>query len=362
MTLLRTMRPATYQCPRSGDPLRLEDDVLVSTSGEARYQLRNGVPVFLRYPEAEDEAGRQRLALLNRVARESGWRRALDEAYADDAKLVDYVTNPKRTAFIDELLPLKREHVLLEIGAGLGQLTVPLAERVAEVHGLEVVAGQAEFALERARQSGCENVQIACGGDDCRLPYADGSFDGVVLNLVLEWCGGRCVDRPFVESQKLLLAEISRVLKPGGFAYIVTKNRYAMHYLVGKRDEHARRMRFGNALPRPIMNWALRRRGCERAPGLLHSFNALRRLVRGAGFGRIDAYWAAPEMRFPDRYIPLDAASVRAARREGGFRQAGFRSVNMIMRCVPAALVKHFTHGLVFLATKAEDSASGREA
>ena len=68
--------------------------------------------------------------------------------------------------------------------------------------------------VERARQSGCDNVQIAAGGDDLLLPFADGVFDVVVMNNVLEWLRlpGRSVAS--TAAQKLMLCEIKRVLKP----------------------------------------------------------------------------------------------------------------------------------------------------
>jgi hypothetical protein len=74
-------------------------------------------------------------------------------------------------------------------------------------------------------------------------------------------------------------------------------------------------------------------------------------MIQSAGFNHIQPYWAAPEMRFPDRYVPLDVASVSQARREG-LRQGAFRSTDRLMRFVPAGWVKHLTQGLVFVATK----------
>lgn len=342
---------AVYQCPRSDSALLAQDHELLSVTGGQRYEVKRDVPTFLHYEPMEGEATRQKLERLNNRAAEVGWRAALDEVYPDDPGMVRYVTDDRRLEFL-RLLPIASDDRVLEIGPGLGQFTAALAEQAGEVYGLEIVQGQAEFALQRARQMGRENVSVACGGDDCILPYQDEAFDGVVLNLVLEWCGGRCETRPLAESQTLMLREIARVLKPGGFLYLATKNRYALHYLLGKRDEHAWGIRFGNALPRPLMRWLCRRAGHPRSGGYLHSFNALSKLLQSAGFDHLQPYWAAPEMRYPERYIPLDAPSVRAARRKADFREGAFRSTQMLMPWVPAPCVKHVTHGLVFLATK----------
>ena len=141
---------------------------------------------------------------------------------------------------------------ILEIGPGLGQFTAALARRSRHVHALEVVPEQAEFALIRARQEGARNVSVAIGGDDCRLPYRNDVFDGIVLNLVFEWCGSRNDSESHAKAQTRLLQEMARVLRPGGFLYLATKNRFALRLLLGGTDEHMSNMRFGSALPRRL--------------------------------------------------------------------------------------------------------------
>ena len=323
------------------------------------YPVHAGIPNFLRFPAAEDELTATRLERLNRLTREKGWQAGLRTVYSDSAALVSYVTDGARASFID-LLPLTRDCDVLEIGPGLGQLTAFLARRVRSVCALEVVAGQAEFAAERCRQEGVQNVHFAVGGDDCRLPYEDQSFGLVVVNLVFEWCASRCPDEPITRVQRRLLDEIARVLAPGGSLYLATKNRFALTYLIGKPDEHCYGLRFGNALPRWLAGLLLRRRGHSRPFGLLYSHNKLKALLRDVGFERIDSYWAAPEVRYPTHYVPTDAVSVREARGKAGFVQGEMRSTRMLMPLIPARLVKHFTPGLAFLATKREQIALSR--
>jgi SAM-dependent methyltransferase len=285
------------------------------------------------------------------LALDEGWRAALDSVYGEHSPMVCYVTEAARASFID-LLPLTEQSEVFEIGPGLGQFTALLARRAKSVHALEVVAGQAEFAAERCKQSGVINVHFAVGGDDCRLPYADGVFDVVVGNLVFEWCASRCLDEAEEVVQNRLLAEMHRVLKRGGSVYLATKNRFALRHLIGKPDEHCHEMRFGSALPRWIAQYLLRLKGHRRPLGRLYSHNALKGMLRRVGFDKIDSFWAVPEMRMPTHYVPIDAASVRKARRRDGFIQAELRSARFLMPMIPAGLVKHFTPGLAFLATK----------
>ena len=340
-----------YACPSTRSPLRLENDTLIAESGGAVYPVLAGIPQFLRFESVEDDQTRAQLDRLNRLARVHGWHKALLSVYGENAPSVRYVSDLGRSSFID-LLPLTTQTDVLEIGPGLGQFTYHLARRARSVYGLEVVASQAEFAAERCRQEGMTNVHLAAGGDDCRLPYGDETFELVVVNLVLEWCGMRCLDEALVDVQQRLLSEICRVLKPGGALYLATKNRFALRLLIGKSDPHCYGVHFGSALPRRLSQLLVRLRDQSRPFGMLHSYVALQAMLRDAGFGKIESFWATPEMRFPIQYVPTDTTSIRKARRNPGFVQGEGRSTRLLMRFIPASLVKYFTPGLAFLATK----------
>ncbi|HUU96924.1 MAG TPA: class I SAM-dependent methyltransferase [Phycisphaerae bacterium] len=335
-----------YACPDARVPLQRIGDELISPATGRRFIISRGIPQFLRYVPVEDAESAARLARLNRLAEEEGWRVALEKSWPD---VLRYVTDERRASYIG-LLPLTAESRVLEIGAGLGQHTCILARRARSVHALEVVPAQALFIAQRCREVGIRNVSVACGGDDCALPYSGRSFDVVVANLVLEWCGSRaCGDRP-EDAQNRLLAEAHRVLKPGGVFYVATKNRYALTYLLGGRDEHVNGMRFGNALPRPLMRLC-RPVMKKKATGMLHSYSGLRGMLAFAGFNRIQSYWPVPDIRCPDRYISTDRDSVRAALRDPT-AAVGTPRLSRIIRLLPPSLIKHVAHGLVFVAWK----------
>ncbi|RYD83956.1 MAG: class I SAM-dependent methyltransferase, partial [Sphingomonadales bacterium] len=300
----------------------------------------HGVTLFPAVSMAEDAETLERLERLVMLAREKGWRSALDEA-GGDADTIAYVTSEDRLGFFD-ILPLAPDQALLEIGASLGQIAIPLARRVATVDALEVVSGQAQFCAERARQEGLANIRVAAGGADCRLPFGDASFDGAVLNLVLEWCADR-EGADHEAAQRRLLGEIARVLKPGGFLFLQTKNRYALRLLLGGRDEHMFGLRWGSTLPRWLGRIVA---GGRRPNGWLHSYPHLAAMIAKAGFSRTEGYWAAPEMRRPQKLVPLDPASVRAFRRGGGIAQGETRKTRLLMALLPARLVRYVTPGL----------------
>lgn len=339
---------SSYACPRTHQPLLRQGDALVAPDGR-RYPIVDGVPRFLAYPppgEQRIEALRRALALAPRL----GWRDALAEA-TNDPSAVAYVTTPQRAAYV-ELLPLGPTTRVLEVGCSLGQGTLALARRAAFVDALEVVPEQAAFARERLRQEGVSNVAVACGGDDCRLPYADERFDLVVMNLVLEWCGQR-EPGPFLEAQRRLLAEAARALRPEGVLFVATKNRFGLPYLMGVADEHAWQLPFGSSLPRWLLPSFLRATGRPVQPrGRLVSFRRLSTLLRDAGFGAQRAYWAAPDARYPAAYVPFDGdlAARRAALPPAAL--AVRRRVRWVVPHLPAALLKHVAPSLVVTAVR----------
>jgi SAM-dependent methyltransferase len=333
------------RCPRTGRALAPEGAALHTPEGSQRYPVQHGVPNFRAHDPADLDDERA-LAAMAEAARRDGWRAALR---AHRPELLAYVDDPGRARFLD-LLPLTPETVALEIGPGLGQFLVPLGRRVARVHGLELSPGQALFAAARCREEGVDNAVVAAGGDDLLLPYADASIDVVILNNVLEWVRPAGASIVTEDAQRLLLGEVQRVLRPGGAFFVATKNRYALRHLLGGRDENARDVRFGHALPRRLARALAARR--PRILGLLHSRRGLAALLRSAGFEPGTGYWAGPDPRYPQWIVEASAASIRAARRRDGFVQGATRSTAALMPLVPAALVKHLAPGLAFVARK----------
>ena len=308
-----------------------------------------GIPVFLRFHTIDLELSKYPDEKKSvELAKTLGWRKALESVYGQG--MVAYSSDPRRSRFLD-LLPLTSDMVVLEIGVGFGQHTAAIASRVKRLDTLELRLLNSLFTKLRCEQTGATNVIFACGGDDCRLPFSDCQYDAVILNLVLEWCGSANPAVPAPESQQILLSEIHRVLKPNGLLQLSTKNRFAYRLLVGGRDEHAYELPFGSALPRWMLKLILKLKGKTSSSGYLYSYPALAKLLRSVGLFPEASYWAVPEMRFAEQYIPTDARSIREAR-PTLIRQSSTKTTEILMRVTPARLVRYFTPGLFFLARK----------
>src|SRR5207237_3803804 len=109
------------------------------------------------------------------------------------------------------------------------------------------------------------------------LPLASGPCDLALLIGVLEWTG-LGADDP-LDRQKAVLAEIRRVLKPGGMLLVGIENRFGAHYFLGAREEHTK-PRFSSLLPRPLASAYCRVAQGRKLTTLTHSRRALVELVR----------------------------------------------------------------------------------
>ena len=130
---------------------------------------------------------------------------------------------------------------LLDLGASHGLITLELADACAEAVGIDVDR-QAIAAAAASAQGRSSPVFLVASGQ--ALPFAAGSFDVVVCNHVYE----------HVPDAAALMAEIHRVLAPGGTCY------FAGGHLLQLVEPHYR-LPLLSWLPRPLADAYLRLSG-----------------------------------------------------------------------------------------------------
>ncbi|MER8185905.1 class I SAM-dependent methyltransferase [Kitasatospora sp. NPDC094015] len=116
---------------------------------------------------------------------------------------------------------------VLDAGCGAGPLLAALRERGAIAGGFD--RSTAMLALDRRRLGADADLRVAELGTP--LPYPDDAFDDVVASLVLH----------YLEDWGPALAELRRVLVPGGRLIVSVDHPFAMHSIhraAGRRTDY----------------------------------------------------------------------------------------------------------------------------
>lgn len=139
---------------------------------------------------------------------------AAAEWWSDKTAWVRALRNmvPGRLRHFDRLIDWRGKAVL-DLGCAGGFMAEALDDRGARVTGIDPAAGAIAAARAHAEETGrAIRYDVGVGED---LPYEDAAFDAVVSVDVLE----------HVADLERVVAEVSRVLKPGGMFLFDTINR-----------------------------------------------------------------------------------------------------------------------------------------
>lgn len=146
---------------------------------------------------------------------------------------------------------LDRDAEVLEIGCGIGRLLVPLSERVAVAHGVDISPAMIEQA--RSFSSVRSNVHLSAT-DGTLSGFPDASLDFVYSYIVFQ----HVPDRASIETY---VREAARVLRPGGL----------LRFQVDGR-------------------WCAERKGSTTYDGVKFRPEEVRALVDGAGLHLVDSW------------------------------------------------------------------------
>jgi ubiquinone/menaquinone biosynthesis C-methylase UbiE len=114
---------------------------------------------------------------------------------------------------------------VLEIGPGAGFMTVELARRGYTVQAAERTPRMIEIAGRRVAEAGVDRRVRLIVADAHHLAFADGTFALVVALGVLPW----------LRSAPLAVAEMARVLRPGGHLVLNADNSRRLTWLLDPR-------------------------------------------------------------------------------------------------------------------------------
>lgn len=194
-----------------------------------------------------------------------------------DAATLEGVIYRERMAavlwWVDGLGPGEPKRAL-DIGCGAGVTSVELARRGYAVDAIDTSPAMVERTRRLAREHGLESAIEAGVGDVHALPSSAGRFDLVVALGVIPW----------IEEPAPAVAEMARVVRPGGRVILSADNRARLNSLLDPLATpplmHARK----------VQRWLRRRR--RRPSGTPYRYHwpySIDRLVARAGLERLEA-------------------------------------------------------------------------
>jgi SAM-dependent methyltransferase len=168
--------------------------------------------------------------------------------------------------------------VVLDLGCGFGTSTVALARSARHVLAVDPAPARLRLTSARLRAEGLRNATVT-HADALRLPVGDGLCDLVAMVGVLEWTSLGSTDP--LATQRAVLREVARVLRPGGALLLGIENRFGAQYFGGMAEEHVG-LPFVSLLPRRLGDAYARLAGHGRVSTYTHSRRMLIRLLRDA--------------------------------------------------------------------------------
>jgi len=147
-------------------------------------------------------------------------------AYMDTPLPIGYgktISQPFIVALMTDLLDVGPEHVVLEIGTGLGYQSAILARLARAVYTIEVIEELARGAQRRLREQGCENVVFELGDGSAGWP-AHSPYDRIIVTAAPD----------------LIPAPLLHQLKAGGKMIIPAGIQDAQQLMYVEKDEAGR--------------------------------------------------------------------------------------------------------------------------
>lgn len=269
-----------------------------------RYQVTNGIINFSSEDNYWNQISRSQMSKIISYAKDNGTERALFDLFKQwtSEYHYNYSSNFSRADW-HFIMDSNSESVVLDIGPGWGAVTIPLAMNYNRVIAADVNRYTLEFLGLRKNEFKLNNLDIIsiCPLEKSKIPFADDTFDLIVLNGVLEWFAYFSNKNPR-EIQMESLKELKRVLKKEGKIYVGVENRYYLGYFFGTK-EHGN-LPFMSILPRFLSNVITRLVKGSHYKTYLYSKKDYKKLFEDVGLAVKKTYYPLKNYRDVDYIIP----------------------------------------------------------
>ena len=241
--------------------------------------------------------------LISAIKNGKNWRKAITEKFADlQPWLNDIILCSKRTKFIEEFLDAKNLSVL-DIGAGWGQYSVPLAKEN-YVCALEPTPERLKFIEAIAQQDNLSGNMFFLASNYFDLEFQT-KFELILCIGVLEWVGKFTIEDSSPETTQLeFLKKIKSDLTEDGKLVIGIENRLGLKYLLGANDDHTGLPHI-SCLSKELAKTKFKLKTNQDLQCLTYSLHEYRNLLSEAGFLTIKFYASLPDYKLPEKIFPI---------------------------------------------------------
>jgi 2-polyprenyl-3-methyl-5-hydroxy-6-metoxy-1,4-benzoquinol methylase len=285
--------------------LRFLNDVDVKQIDDAGYSFLNNSGIKL-----SDITYDEFLIFKEKLEIQNWMEVAFDMFYETNPNLYKIITDSNRSDF-SFLLDIKKNDLALDVGAGWGQISVPLS-KFCDVVALEGNLEKIDLITQIAKQENRNNIQYVATNifDDI---FKNEQFDFIILNDILELMDVIPKEMASFDIQEKIFQIAYNLLKPGGILYVGIENKYGLKYLLGEKDDHTGLEDFVYLNNNSIESFYKSVTG-NYSPSLTQSKKNYEKILRISGFENIDFFASLPDFKLPKLILDLaDNSSIQFA-------------------------------------------------
>jgi 2-polyprenyl-3-methyl-5-hydroxy-6-metoxy-1,4-benzoquinol methylase len=302
LVIFLAMAPLIWSLTReNGYPLK---GSILFRSGNENVTLENGHSYSRKPRKCYRDAPEDTLfKAKERIERGESWKSVLTEIFKDKHDwLLQITTSDLRNKFLKERKP-KANDLILDIGAGWGQFSIPLAKSN-KICSLEPTPERHEFIKAVAKQEQVDQNMFFIGADYLDIEF-ESKFDLILCIGVLEWVGSFRDDAEPSELQLSFLKKARQELNFGGRMVIGIENRIGLKYLMGAPDDHT-----GLAHISYLEYDSARKKHREKTKEELRCFTygmeEYKNMLTESGFTKIQFFAALPDYKLPVKIFPIE--------------------------------------------------------
>jgi ubiquinone/menaquinone biosynthesis C-methylase UbiE len=273
------------------------------------YPLDDGIPVLAEDTNYYGEIPRERKSkLLADMDNGSNWRQLVWEYFGTSYPFLHHIIVDETRNDFRYILPVSRDCVVLDLGAGWGTMACHFARECKEVIALDGTLDRCQFIRKRCKQDNIKNVTPICGNILDR-PFSRDFFDIIIMNGALEWVGASRNGQSPRERQIEVLKIVRQILKKDGMLYVGIENSHGYKYILGEMDDHTG-IHHISYLDRDKANEKSMEELKRPYETYTYDIQGYTDLLNKAGFLELQFYYPIPDYKSVQALLPLSDAGL----------------------------------------------------